>query len=283
MTAPDPGMAVSASAPLLAGFADGRMDVEGVTVNYAIGGAGPPLLLLHGYPENHLMWRHVAPVLASDHTVVLADLRGYGDSGKPAPDAAGLVYAKRSMARDQAGLMRQLGFGQFELIGHDRGARVAHRLVLDHPGGQRRAVARSAASLLIRSSMPVAAGRLAPPAMARRQPLSRSATALVMASTGARCSLGTTTRPLASPRTTSPGPTVTPPHCTTTLIAPGPWFDPVAGWAPTANVGNPTASRSGARTASCRWSWRTPTASVSTPTTGTPSWEAARGDSCRRR
>jgi hypothetical protein len=89
------------------------MDVEGVIVNHAIAGSGPPLLLLHGYPENHLMWRHVAPVLAEDHTVVLADLRGYGDSGKPTPDAAGLVYAKRSMARDQAGLMRQLGFAQF--------------------------------------------------------------------------------------------------------------------------------------------------------------------------
>jgi pimeloyl-ACP methyl ester carboxylesterase len=133
MTAPDPGMAVPAPSPLLAGFERGRMDVDGVTVNHAIGGAGP-LLLLHGYPENHLMWRHVAPVLAEDHTVVLANLRGYGDSGKPAPDAAGLVYAKRSMAGDQAGLMRQLGFGQFGLIGHDRGARVAHRLVLDHPG-----------------------------------------------------------------------------------------------------------------------------------------------------
>ena len=96
-----------------------------------------------------------------------------------------------------------------------------------------RAVARSAASLLIRSSMPVAAGRLAPRAMACRQALSRSATALVMASTGARCSFGTTTRPLASPRITSPGRTVTPPHCTTTLIAPGPWFDPVV----TAEVG----------------------------------------------
>jgi haloacetate dehalogenase len=110
------------------------MDVEDVAVNYAIGGSGPPLLLLHGYPQNHLMWRDVAPGLARDHTVVLADLRGYGDSGKPAPDAAGLVYSKRSMARDQAGLMRQLGFSQFQLAGHDRGARVAHRLVLDHPG-----------------------------------------------------------------------------------------------------------------------------------------------------
>jgi haloacetate dehalogenase len=134
MTAPDPGMAAPASSLPLAGFEHRRMDVEGVTINYAIAGAGPPLLLLHGYPENHLVWRHVAPVLAADHTVVLADLRGYGDSGKPAPDAAGLVYSKRSMAGDQAGLMRQLGFGQFALAGHDRGARVAHRLVLDHPG-----------------------------------------------------------------------------------------------------------------------------------------------------
>jgi len=109
------------------------MDVDGVTINCAVAGSGPPLLLLHGYPENHLMWRHVAPILAEDHTVVVTDLRGYGDSGKPSPDAAGLVYAKRSMARDQVGLMRQLGFGEFELVGHDRGARVAHRLVLDHP------------------------------------------------------------------------------------------------------------------------------------------------------
>ena len=125
MTVPDPGMAVPTASPLLAGFEHGRMDVDGVKVNHAIGGSGPPLLLLHGYPENHLMWRHVAPALAEDHTVALADLRGYGDSGKPAPDDAGLVYAKRSMARDQAGLMRQLGFDQFALIGHDRGARVA--------------------------------------------------------------------------------------------------------------------------------------------------------------
>jgi haloacetate dehalogenase len=118
----------------LPGFEYQRADVEGTVINCAIGGSGPPLLLLHGYPQNHVMWRHVAPGLARDHTVVLADLRGYGDSGKPEPDAAGLVYAKRSMARDQAGLMRQLGFWPFQLVGHDRGARVGHRLVLDHPG-----------------------------------------------------------------------------------------------------------------------------------------------------
>jgi haloacetate dehalogenase len=129
-----PAGSTAASRALLPDFDHRSMDVKGVTVNYAISGSGPPLLLLHGYPQNHLMWRHVAPALARDHTVVLADLRGYGDSGKPAPDAAGLTYAKRSMAGDQAGLMRQLGFSQFALAGHDRGARVAHRLVLDHPG-----------------------------------------------------------------------------------------------------------------------------------------------------
>jgi haloacetate dehalogenase len=120
--------------PILPGFGYQRVDVGGVIINCAVAGAGPPLLLLHGYPENHLMWRHVAPGLAEDHTVVAADLRGYGDSDKPAPDTAGLMYSKRSMARDQVGLMRQLGFEQFQLAAHDRGARVAHRLVLDHPG-----------------------------------------------------------------------------------------------------------------------------------------------------
>jgi haloacetate dehalogenase len=124
----------SASPLLLPGFEYRRIDVEGgVTINCAVKGSGPPVLLLHGYPESHLMWRHVATALGEDHTVVLADLRGYGDSSKPAPDAAGLAYSNRSMARDQVALMRQLGFGHFQLAGHDRGARVAHRLVLDHP------------------------------------------------------------------------------------------------------------------------------------------------------
>jgi haloacetate dehalogenase len=128
-----PGTSTEASPLVVAGFEYRRMDVGGVTVNCAVAGSGAPLLLLHGYPENHLMWRDVAPALARDHTVVLSDLRGYGDSGKPAPDAAGLVYSKRLMAGDQAGLMRQLGFGQFQLVAHDRGARVAHRLTLDYP------------------------------------------------------------------------------------------------------------------------------------------------------
>jgi haloacetate dehalogenase len=123
----------AASRRLLPGFDHRRVDVEGVTINCAIRGSGPPLLLLHGYPENHLAWRHVAPALAEDHTVVLADLRGYGDSGKPVPDTAGFVYSKRSMARDQVGLMRELGFAQFQLVSDDRGGRVAHRLALDNP------------------------------------------------------------------------------------------------------------------------------------------------------
>jgi haloacetate dehalogenase len=117
----------------LPGFEYRQMDVDGVSISYAVSGKGSPLLLLHGYPENHLIWRDVAPGLAREHTVVLADLRGYGNSGKPAPDSAGLIYSKRSMARDQVRLMRHLGFWQFQLVSHDRGARVGHRLVLDHP------------------------------------------------------------------------------------------------------------------------------------------------------
>jgi haloacetate dehalogenase len=119
---------------LLPGFEYRRVDVGGITINCAVRGSGPPVLMLHGYPQNHLTWRHVAPALAEDHTVVLADLRGYGDSDKPDPDTADSVYSKRVMARDQVGLMRRLGFESFQLVGHDRGARTGHRLVLDHPG-----------------------------------------------------------------------------------------------------------------------------------------------------
>jgi haloacetate dehalogenase len=125
---------MAASPVRVPGFEYRRIDVDGVTINCAIKGEGPPLLMLHGYPQNHLIWRHVAPALAENYTVVLADTRGYGDSGKPAPDAAGRVYSKRVMASDQIGLMRQLGFAQFQLAAHDRGARVAQRLALDHSG-----------------------------------------------------------------------------------------------------------------------------------------------------
>ncbi|HWO64480.1 MAG TPA: alpha/beta hydrolase [Umezawaea sp.] len=119
------------SVPLPSYFHYRRVDVGGVVVNCAVGGVGPPVLLLHGYPQTHLIWHHVAPLLALDHTVVLADLRGYGDSGKPAGGPA--AYAKRVMALDQVQLMEVLGFRRFAVVGHDRGGRVAHRMALDHP------------------------------------------------------------------------------------------------------------------------------------------------------
>ena len=107
----------------------------GVKINTLIGGNGQgiPVLLLHGYPQTHVMWHHVAPVLAQDHMVVLTDLRGYGDSGKPAGGPTHDAYAKRTMAYDQIRVMRELGFENFAVVGHDRGARVAHRMALDYP------------------------------------------------------------------------------------------------------------------------------------------------------
>ena len=96
-------------------------------------GAGPPILLLHGFPQTHLMWRSVAPLLARSFTVVCADLRGYGRSGCPVSTPDHAPYAKRAMARDMVSLMAQLGFPRFSVAGHDRGGRVAYRLALDHP------------------------------------------------------------------------------------------------------------------------------------------------------
>ena len=117
----------------LPGFDYQRPQVGEVAITTAVAGSGPPLLLLHGYPQTHLMWRHIAPALAEHHTVVVTDLRGYGDSDKPAPDAAGTMYSKRTMAADQLAVMQSLGFDRFAVVAHDRGARVAHRLTLDHP------------------------------------------------------------------------------------------------------------------------------------------------------
>ena len=98
-----------------------------------IGGSGPPLLLLHGHPQTHLMWHAVAPELAQAFTVVAPDLRGYGESSKPPTTADHEPYSKRAMARDTVALMRSLGFERFGVAGHDRGGRVAYRLALDHP------------------------------------------------------------------------------------------------------------------------------------------------------
>ena len=97
-----------------------------------VGGDGPPLLLLHGYPQTHAMWHKVAPALARDYTVVCADLRGYGDSSKPRGVPGHANYSKRAMALDMVEVMAALGFVQFHLVGHDRGGRVAHRLARDH-------------------------------------------------------------------------------------------------------------------------------------------------------
>ena len=115
------------------GFASHRIKTSEAEIRCVVGGNGPPVLLLHGYPQTHVMWHRVASSLAEAYTVVCADLRGYGDSSKPASDAAHAAYSKRAMARDMVELMHALGHSQFRLVGHDRGARVAHRLCLDHP------------------------------------------------------------------------------------------------------------------------------------------------------
>jgi haloacetate dehalogenase len=118
---------------VLESFRRHDVDVDGTRIHAAVAGDGPPVLMLHGYPQSQVMWHAVAPALAERHTVVLADLRGYGDSSRPASTPDHASYAKRAMAADQVGLMRHLGFDTFALVGHDRGARVAHRLCLDDP------------------------------------------------------------------------------------------------------------------------------------------------------
>ncbi len=104
-----------------------------VQINYLLAGSGPPLLLLHGHPQTLAIWHRVAPILAQQFTVIVADLRGYGDSSKPAASVSHEPYSKRAMAQDQLDLMRALGFQRFDIVAHDRGARVAYRLAADHP------------------------------------------------------------------------------------------------------------------------------------------------------
>ncbi len=119
------------------GFATTRVDTGrdtgGAMINAVHGGSGPPVLLLHGFPQTHAMWHQVAPALAREHTVVAPDLRGYGDSSRPAAGDDHAGYAFRAMAADQVAVMRALGHERFAVVGHDRGARVAHRMALDHP------------------------------------------------------------------------------------------------------------------------------------------------------
>ena len=115
------------------GFTRSRVVTNGVTLSVHRGGAGPALILLHGYPQTHMAWHRVAPGLARHFDVIIPDLRGYGDSDAPPDDAAHTAYSKREMARDITGLMDGLGIARAHVLGHDRGARVAYRMALDHP------------------------------------------------------------------------------------------------------------------------------------------------------
>ena len=116
------------------GFARKQIRTRQTIINLLQGGVGDPVLLLHGYPQTHLCWHHVAPLLAERFTVVCTDLRGCGDSAKPPGDPEHLSYSKRVMAQDQVEVMQRLGFDRFVVVGHDRGVRVAHRMALDHAG-----------------------------------------------------------------------------------------------------------------------------------------------------
>lgn len=118
---------------MFSGFEPKVIDVGDAKINLKIGGDGPALLLLHGYPQTHVHWHAIAPLLTSDFTLIIPDLRGYGDSIGPKPDPEHHNYSKRTMAKDMVTVMTQLGFTNFRLAGHDRGARVAYRLTLDHP------------------------------------------------------------------------------------------------------------------------------------------------------
>jgi haloacetate dehalogenase len=115
------------------GFSLSMIDTGAVRIRTRHGGSGPPLLLLHGHPQTHFMWHRIAPRLARDFTVVMTDLRGYGDSSKPATTADHMPYSKRAMAQDQVAVMRRLGFDHFFVAGHDRGGRCAYRMALDYP------------------------------------------------------------------------------------------------------------------------------------------------------
>ena len=130
--APAPGAAGGSTLRFFPGFQWARVKTTGAEINLVLGGSGPPILLLHGAPQSHISWRLVAPELAKTHTVIVPDLRGYGDSSKPPDGERHVNYSKRAMALDQVELMKHFGFDKFPVVGHDRGGRVGHRLALDH-------------------------------------------------------------------------------------------------------------------------------------------------------
>ena len=119
-------------------FSSFSIERMGVRLHARMGGQGAPILLLHGHPQTHVMWHRVAPELARSYTVVMMDLRGYGDSDRPVSDLSHAVYAKREMATDAVAVMKHCGFDHFQVLAHDRGARVAHRLAADHPDAVQR-------------------------------------------------------------------------------------------------------------------------------------------------
>jgi haloacetate dehalogenase len=130
---PGGGLDPTRGGEILDGFTDATIQTDEAAIRVRYGGSGPPLLLLHGHPQTHVMWHLVAPRLAERFTVVAADLRGYGETSKPATTADHEPYSKRAMARDQIAVMRHLGFETFHVAGHDRGGRVGYRMALDHP------------------------------------------------------------------------------------------------------------------------------------------------------
>ncbi|MGQ0728954.1 alpha/beta fold hydrolase [Acidovorax sp.] len=134
-------MTTTTTTPLFPGFTARRVPTpDGQHIHTLVGGTGPALLLLHGHPQTSAIWHKVAPKLAQHFTLVLADLRGYGDSAKPEGDAEHLLYSKRTMAADMLAVMQHLGHPRFTVLAHDRGARVAHRLAADHPAAVQRMV-----------------------------------------------------------------------------------------------------------------------------------------------
>ena len=127
-----PAAAASAS-PFFPGFSVSKVKTSGAEIHVVKGGQGPPLLLLHGAPQTHITWRLVAPLLMKNYTLVIPDLRGYGDSSKPADTPDHVNYSKRNMAQDMVEVMKSFGFTRFPVVGQDRGGRVGHRLAVDHP------------------------------------------------------------------------------------------------------------------------------------------------------